>query len=800
MTIIEEPARVEAGDRGSQNGRRGYRVVGRPVPVKDAVEKVTGTLTYGVDLEMVGALHGAILRSPHPHARIRSIDTSAALAAPGVIAVVTHEDAPDGTWEGCWFNYRGRVLDGTARFVGDEVAAVAATSPQAAAAALELIEVDWDPLPAVFNAEQAMAANAPQIRVEGNARPPYTVAWGDVAAAQELADVTVECDVEYAAQQMATIGRNACIASWAGDRVTVWTSSQTPSELRDAIHESFGIPLAKIRVCAQPVGSSFGLWWSNNFMLVTVLLARKAGRPVRIELSNEECITTVKRRHAERTRGRMGATASGEIVFSEIDHVIDNGAYGFKDDVGFFCVDNWGRVRGGRVTIRAANTNTLTAGCMRGVGDVTLGASYERLADMLAAELDIDPLDFRLRNQMRAGDELHWQHARHYMPEQSVDRYLEGLTAGQRDRWPTPFRLSSGSSRRILERGAEAFGWSERWGGWRQPASVDGPLRRAVGVATGIHCCGVEFEGNTSAVVRINPDGSAKVHASAGRQGQGSETTLSQVAAETLGIDFELVEIETGDTDACPWSHGSIASNTMYRIGFAVHSAAADARRQLLELAAREAFDGCDPALLDVDDGAVSHAVSGGRVAIAELLSDTLRSDALGQQSSITGVSRETMPPSTAFARHFSAHFVEVEVDVETGVIRLIDYLACQDSGTVMNPQILKNQVIGGAICGAGFALYEGLQFDPLDGAVRNGNFLDYKLLRTTDFPAGARVLFHESPDPVGPFGARGAGEAPIAAAGPAILQAVHNALGGVWVDMPMTPERVLVALGRIDP
>jgi xanthine dehydrogenase molybdenum-binding subunit len=313
-------------------------------------------------------------------------------------------------------------------------------------------------------------------------------------------------------------------------------------------------------------------------------------------------------------------------------------------------------------------------------------------------------------------------------------------------------------------------------------------------VGTGAHVCGVEFEGATSAVVRINPDGSVKVFCSAGRQGQGSETTQSQVAAEALGVRYEDVEIETSETDACPWSHGSLASNTMYRIGWATRAAALHARRQLLAIAAREFFEGSEPSDLDIVDGVIRRARPAGsnvQVTISQAL-NTFRSDTLGQTSSITGRPDVPMPPATAFARHFAAHFAEVEVDIETGEIKLLDYLATQDSGTVVNPQVLKNQAIGGAICGAGFAIYEHLAFDPATGAIKNASLLDYKLLRAADFPHPAMVLFADSYDPVGPFG-----EAPIAAAISAVSQAVYDAIG-VRVDLPMTPERVVRALGRI--
>jgi xanthine dehydrogenase molybdenum-binding subunit len=774
-----------------------FKVVGKGLPVKDAEEKVTGTLKFAVDMEVQGMVHGKILRSPHPHARVERIDTTRAQAVPGVVAVVTHEDSPGLIWENAWFNYRGEILDGTVRFVGDEVAAVAAETEEIAEAALDLIEVEYELLPSVFDPEEAMQVDAPQLRKEGNLRPPYVVEWGDVEEGERESELLVDCEVRFEAQQMAPLGRNACIAEWAGDRVTLWTSSQTPSEVRDAVHEALGIPLSKIRVLAMPVGSSFGAWWVANFMLVTVLLARKARRPVKIELTNEECMATVKRRHIEITRGRMGCRKDGTLTLAEFDHIIDNGAYGFKDDVGFFCVDNWGKARHGNYVIHGVNTNLVTAGCMRAVGDMTLGACVERLGDMLAEGVGMDPVDFRLMNQIRPGDELRMQHGKRYM-RGDLAEYLSGIPEEQRSGWPDMFHLSSGSTSDILTRGAEAFRWNERWKGWRTPYAVEGPLRRAVGVGTGAHVCGVEFEGNVSAIVRINPDGSAKVHCSVGRQGQGSETTQVQVAAEALGIPFERIEIETGDTDSVPWSHGSLASNSMFRVGWATREAALDARRQLLEIAAREFYD-VPPEDLDVVDGVVQlreNPGSGLSVPIEEIMNHPRSADALGQTSSITGRPSTPMPPSSAFARHFAAHFVDVEVDVETGEILLLDWLATQDSGTVVNPQVLKNQAIGGAICGAGFALYESLAFDEATGRVLNANLLDYQLLRAADFPTNGNVIFGDSYDPVGPFGARGAGEAPAAAAGPAISQAVYNAIG-VWVDMPMTPERVVSALAR---
>jgi len=780
--------------------RKKLKVVGKGVPVKDAASKVTGSLRFAVDLGVHRMAHGKILRSPHPHARIKSIDTSKAEALPGVIAVLTHHDTPRLDWEAAWFNYRGKVLDGVARFVGDEVAAVAAESEDIAEQALELIDISWEILPHVFDMSEAAKPDAPQVREEGNVRPASVAEWGDIAQGEAESDFIVDCDITFPSQQYASLGRNASIAEWEDDRVTLWTSSQTPSELKDGVHEALGIPQNKIRVMALPSGSSFGLWWSNNFMLVTVLLAKKAGRAVKIELDNEECMATVKRRHEEHSKARMGCTKDGKVTFLDMDHMIDNGAYGFKDDVGYASLELWNGIRNARSQVTGVNTNRLTAGCFRGVGDCTLSTAIERMADQLAEKVGMGPAEFRIINQISEGDFFNslGGYSDAVMQRTNGDP-LASVAPEYREAWPELFHLSSGSPLPMLRDGAERFRWNERFKGWGKPSSTQGAKRRGVGVGTGSHTCGVEEEGNSSAIVRLNPDGSAKVFVSAGRQGQGSETTQAQVAAEALGLSLDMVEVETGDTDACPWGHGSIASNTMFRGGWATREAALDARTQILELAARECFVDMDPELLDIVDGRIGPKkaeTSNRSVTISEVL-NLIRSDAHGQMSSITGQSRAPMPPTIAYARQFATHFIEVEVDTDTGQIKVLDYLALQDSGTVVNPQVLKNQVIGGAICGLGFALYEELKFSPETGEALNANLLDYKLLRTADFPADAQVIFHESYDPVGPYGARGAGESPMAAAIPAVAQAVYNAIG-VWVDIPMTPENVIRALGKV--
>lgn len=371
----------------------------------------------------------------------------------------------------------------------------------------------------------------------------------------------------------------------------------------------------------------------------------------------------------------------------------------------------------------------------------------------------------------------------------------EGMFEEVPDGWPELGYLSSEALHECLIEGAEASGWKEKWAGWGKPYAVNGSKRRAVGIATGIHCCGTEDEYGSSALVRVHADGSATLCVSMGRQGQGSETTQAQIAAEALGVPIDLISVEAGDTEVCPPNHGSIASNTAFRTGSATRSAALHAKEQLLEIAGKYYLK-LEPTEMDIQEGVIFKVDDPGiSIPIDRVMSQT-QPDTMSPPV-VVGRTNIPMPPGVTFVRHFAAHFVEVEVDVDTGEIKLLNYVATQDSGTVLNPKVLENQVIGGAILSSGFALAESLAFEEGTGKILNPGFLDYKVLRMPDFPLEPQVIFSEPYDPVGPFGAKSAGEAPACAPIPAISQAVYNAIG-VWLDVPMTPERVLEALGKI--
>jgi len=758
------------------------KIVGKNIAEKDGKAKVTGSFQYAGDFSIPSMAYGKILRSPYAHARIKAIHSESAQEIPGVLGIVTYRDAPNIEWVAPYNNYKGLIMDERVRFVGDEVAAVAAVRKDIAEKAMDLISVEYDPLPSVLSIEDAILCNAPKVRAEGNRKEPSVTAWGNLDEGLNEADFVVESKMKFGSQQYAPVGTNACTAKWEGNQVTLWTATQTPSELKSIVAEAFQLPMNSVRVIAFPCSSSFGLWWVNNFMLITVLLAKKIGRPVKIELNQYESFAGVKRRHLEKSRGRIGCKETGDIVFIDVEHIIDNGAYGYKSDVGFFSCDLWGRSPHGRYVVEGVSTNLVTAGCMRGVGDVTLNAFVERLIDLAAIRLSMDPVDFRLKNHVRAGDIL-----------RKGTGYWDRVSEFRGKKRPSVC-LSSEGLGECLRNGAESFSWKEKWSGWGKPYKICGSKYYGIGVGTATHCCGIALGGDVSALVRMHEDSSVTVCCSMSRHGQGSETTQAQIAAEALGISADDVKVEAGDTEVCPWSHGSISSTAAHRTGFATMQAALDAKRKILEIAGKHYF-GCRSEDLELESGKILKKGEPDKwIALQELLSKPITDT--GTVPTIIGEAGTCMPPADTFCRHFSAHFAEVEVDIETGQIAIVDYFATQDSGTVLNPKILESQVVGGAILGCGFALTEELIFDD-KGRILNPNFVDYKVFRSSDFPIRCPVLFSKTYDPVGPFGAKGGGEGPTCAAVPAIAQAVYNAIG-VWIDIPMKPEKVLRELGRI--
>jgi len=751
-------------------------VVGRRLPLKDAYEKVTGELKFAVDISLPGMLYGKILRSPYAHAKIVRIDVTRAQLLHGVEAVITYKDLPREEWIERSFNYRGPVLDERVRFAGDEVAAVAAKDKFTAEEALAQIEVEYEELPHVFDLEKAMEPDAPKVSPHGNVRQPSIYEWGNLEKGFAEADLIVEHKTKMGSQQVAPIGRNACIANWKGKKLTVWTSTQTPFQLRDELARFLKMLQNNVRVIGLPTGPSFGLWWSNNFHFITVFLAKQAGRPVKLELTQEESFATVKRRDTPVSYGKLGVKKDGSFTAIQFKHYFDNGAYGFKSNPYESVSDLWGgRTPHGRFEMYGVSTNLLTCGCMRGVGDISMTFCMEQLIDKAAEELKMDPLEIRLKNHIRTGETI-----------RSRDRPYKAFGLAVPD-----IVLSSCGLDECIRKGAEAIGWKEKWKGWGKPTEVCGTRNRAVGMAVACHISGAKFLGCPSAIVRVNPDGSVNLLSGVGCMGQGAETTQAQIAAEELGVPFENITCVQGDTETCPWSPPTVGSINAHQTGMATQAAAADAKRQLCELASGEL--GADPADLDVKGGIihVKGQLKKG-IPITDVTSK-IRPETLSPPS-IIGRAWKNVPESP-IAKLFMAHFVEIEVDTETGEVKIIKYVAAHDSGRIINPDICENQVSGGVLLGCGFGLVEGLIFDKETGRVLNHNFLDYKIFTALDTP-DIESIFVDLIDPVGPFGVKGIGEATAAPAPTAVAQAIYNAIG-VRLEVPITPEKILEALGK---
>lgn len=341
-----------------------YSVLGKPLQQIDSIEKVTGRLQFAGDLPPLRRmLFAKVLRSPYAHARVIKIDTTKAEALPGVKAIITHENTPRKEWQEIGSNYKGRVIKEIVRFVGDEVAAVAAVDEETAEEALRLIDVEYEKLPAVFDMEEATKPDAPQIRSDGNVRPAVTYEWGNVEKGFKEADLIIEFRSKSGIQQHAPLDRSACIASWAGDKATVWTTTQKSYPLRDILADFMDIAKNKVRIISQPTGGSFGLWWENNFHFIPILLSKMAQQPVKLELTREEVQTTVKRRETALSYVKLGFKSDGKLTSAFFNHLIDDGAYGNKRDP-YQCATDLYLSPSGYASFTGVATNTCTAGCM----------------------------------------------------------------------------------------------------------------------------------------------------------------------------------------------------------------------------------------------------------------------------------------------------------------------------------------------------------------------------------------------------------------------------------------------------
>jgi xanthine dehydrogenase molybdenum-binding subunit len=744
------------------------RVVGKRLPKLDAPEKVAGQTVYAGDLQLPGLLVGAILRSPHAHARIRSVDVSEAERLPGVRAVI-HAGNVEQRHYGYGHDNIPLKPD-KVRFIGDEVAAVAAIDEETARQALELIRVDYEVLPSVFDPFEALDPDAPLIHdeleaIEGNVSMRWDFEDGNVDAAVAEAAVIVEGTYSTPQAAPAPIETHIVVASFSPDgQLTVWSPVHMVFMYRKELADCLGLDWRRITIIQPPVGGSFGGKIDiDPHDFIAVMLARASRRPVRIEMSREEEFIGLRTRQPMHFRLRTGADTEGNLLFRDAEVVSENGAYnGWGSHamlVATNTVTSMYRVPNVRMRSRVVYTNKNYGGSVRGFGNPQATFAVEQQMEELADALGLDPMELRLRNANQSGDVT-----------------------------PQGMEITSCGLSECLQAVREQSGWDERRGRMRH-------LNRGLGSAAYIHVGGgarIYGSDGCGAMVKVDDSGQITLITGASELGQGSETVLAMMVAEEMCVPLEAVHVINSDTDVKPWDVGVHASRTTFVAGNAARMAAADAREQLLEAASGVLGAPVDE--LEVEDGVVSVIGDPGRrMDYARLVRRRL----LREDGSIIMATAFYDPPTENQVEHrgnisaaygFGAHVAEVEVDPGTGMVRVVGYWTAHDVGRAINPMSCEGQVEGGTAMGIGLALSEELVIH--DGQIAAPNLHDYGLPTAVDVP---RIHVHlvETIDPRGPFGAKGVGEGGIIPPPAAIANAIADATGIRPRAYPMRPWKV---------
>jgi len=753
---------------------KNYSVVGKRIPQRDAVEKVKGAAAFTADIRLNGMLHGKILRSHVPHARIRKIDISEALKLKGVKAVVTAEDTPrikysiSPTWAD-----KLVLADEKVNYIGDEIAAVAAVDEETAEAALALIKVDLEELPGVYDPLEAMHPGAPQIHaaVEGNISKSMTMECGDVAAGFAEADLVLEDTFTTQGQSHCSIETHCCIATCsATDDVKMWVNTQTPHPQRQRLAGVLNIDPAKIHIISPFIGGGFGSKIDlEPAWAICVILAKKTGKPVKIEHTRKEQFIATRMRHPTINRLKFGVKRDGTIVAKQADVIMDNGAYNSHGPAVLayhnVMFSTLYRVKNIKYEGRLVYTNKNWGGACRGYGDPQTSFAQEVMMDMIAEALNMDPIDLRLKNANNPNE----------------------VTANA-------VKITSCGLKECLTRAREVSEWS--------PKKAAPQKYRGLGVAAMIYTGGGSIGSGfnySGATMQMNADGTLHLLMGALDIGQGSDTILTQMAAEIMAVAPETISLTTADTDTTLPCMGTFGSRVTYCAGRAVEEAANKLKKQVLENAA-------DMLEANIDDlelknrtvfvkGTPQKALTYAEIGAASFFK---KKEVLAAQGYYNGpdVSPQFNPVTyegyPAPALVFGTHLAEVEVDPQTGKVEVLNFVAAHDLGRAINPLLVEGQIEGGAAQGIGWALMENVQFE--NGEIVNPNFHDYKLLTIKDIPKITSLLV-ETIDPNGPFGAKGIGECAMVPTAPAIVNAIYDAVGVRIKDLPATSEKIFMGL-----
>ena len=747
------------------------RVVGKSLPRMDGAGKVTGTAVYAADFALPGMLVGKVFRSTEPHARIVRLDTARARALPGVRAVMTAADVPD-------VRYGGALKDetvfarGKVRYVGQPVAAVAATTREAAEAALAAIEVVYAPLPAVLDLDAALAPGAPLIHEEwasytaipilhrdGNVCNRARIVVGDVERGFEEADRIFEHRFRTGMVHQGYTEPRAAVAAWdSSGQVTVWSNTQLPFEVQNTLAEILQMAPSKIRVVVPGIGGGFGGKLRVGVEHFAAFLARATGRPVKVITTSEEELTAAYPRQGTVVELKTGVTKDGRITAKAGRIWFDTGAFAGSGpgvaSVATLVLAGPYKIPNLHLEGFAVYTNKTNCGSFRAPSGPQANFAVESQIDIIADALGLDPLELRLKNIVREGDE-----------------------------GPTGQVLQAVGLEECLRKAAAAIGWQDRRPGrWR---------------GKGLACGWWTTTGGSSGVyVKINPDGTVALNTGAAEIGTAALTGAAQVLAEELGVDLADINVVSADTFSTPFDFGAQGSRTAFAVGNACRAAVDDLKRRVFALAAAQL--GVEPEACRLAD---KHVLADGkRISLADLAR-------LSQQTGGGLIAQGTfIAPPTAYdskrvdghvypAFHspsFHAHAVDLSIDPETGDVTIHKYVVAQDVGFAMNPTYIEGQIEGGVAQGLGQALSEEIVYE--NGRVLNPNLTDYKMPTTLDMPRVETILV-QHPSLVGPYGAKGVGEPPNIEPPAAVANAVAAATGLRLTSLPITAEHIALAL-----
>jgi putative selenate reductase molybdopterin-binding subunit len=824
---------ADSGDRGGggdsplfdqfTNGaqaelERGWKVVGQPEIKVDAYKLAQGKPAFTDDIELRGMLIAKVLHSPVAHARITRIDVSRARELPGVAAVLTHHDLPRVV-----YSTAGQSdpmpgpqdtfsLDNKARFVGDRVAFVAAETEEIAQRALELIEVEYEELPAILDPRDAMQPEAIRIHDEPeyinfaesdpgkNLAAEIRIDIGNVDAGFKQADRIFEAEYVVPKVQQVHIEPHVVVTYWdEDDRLVIRTSTQVPFHVRRILSPVLGLPAKRIRVIKPRIGGGFGGKQEVLIEDVAAHLTIATGRPVRFEYTRGEEFYAARSRHPMRLNLKTGVTHDGQITANAMYALSDTGAYGchaltVTGNTGHKSMALYtgqptpspvdavatGEGRGGGPNIRfyadIVYTNTPPAGAYRGYGVPQGAFAVDVHMERIARELGLDPIEFRLKNAVRAGDEHPFSRA-----------WSEG-------REPRPEIIQTNALPQCVAQGAAAIDWANKFAkpDWH---TVPGQphLRKGIGMACVMQGTAIPYLDMGAASIKINDDGSFNCLVGATDLGTGSDTVLGQMAAEVLGVPLDDLIMYSSDTDFTPFDKGAYASSTTYISGAAVVKAAEKVAEQIKEVAGSMMQDArfagkrqVDPAKIRLADRR-AWGPDGQSVTLAEVALHSLHHADQHQIMAVASyLSKESPPP-------FAAQFAEVTVDTETGQVTVDKLVMAVDSGTIVNPVTAGGQIEGGMTQALGYAVCEEMKYDEQGRSLAN-DLYDYKIFRADEMP-NLDVIFVETNEPSHPFGVKAVAEIPMDGVAPAVINAILDATGARLNEIPATPERVWRAI-----